>query len=122
MSYRKQANARGFICPLTNDLCADGRCTVHNCAEEKDEDDLFRQKQAEALAPNIPAIGAKNTIGYLACSLIAQGLSTRAILDEVFKHFPNAQTTDKCIAWYRHDMKKHPAKYAELGLVYQPAR
>jgi hypothetical protein len=117
---------------MTDDPCADGRCTRDNCAEEKD--DRFREKQAEALGtprytPKLATtIGAKNTIGYLACSLISQGLSTRAVLDEVFRQFPNGadgagfRTTDKCIAWYRHDMKKHAAKYAELSLVHRPAR
>ncbi|HWB50110.1 MAG TPA: hypothetical protein VG651_13450 [Stellaceae bacterium] len=46
-----------------------------------------------------------DTIGGLANLLISQGLSNSAVLAEVLRRFPDANTTLRCISWYRSRQK-----------------
>jgi hypothetical protein len=52
-----------------------------------------------------------NTIGQIQIDGIKQSLNNTAILKLVFEAHPNARTTEKCVSWYRHQMKKYPEKY-----------
>lgn len=49
---------------------------------------------------------APQTVGELAQSLLADGLTNDQVVAGVLDAFPDASTTKKSVAWYRSDMKK----------------
>jgi plasmid stability protein len=46
------------------------------------------------------------SVGELAQSLLADGLTDEQVVERVLEAIPDASTTKKSVAWYRSDMKK----------------
>ena len=63
------------------------------------------------------------TIAQIQIDGIKSGLSTKGILEEVLKAYPNARTSKACVAWYRSHLKHDPkfAKHRNLDPEVQKA-
>lgn len=46
------------------------------------------------------------SVGELAQSLLAEGLTDEQVVEQVLLDLPDANTSKKSVAWYRSDMKK----------------
>lgn len=60
-------------------------------------------KTAKSKGANVPE--PMERVGSFIRRMISKGLENAAILELVHVHFPAANTTAKCVSWYRHDMK-----------------
>lgn len=81
-------------------LCTQGLLTRIKKALKRAE------KKAEPKAEKAPKAEKPERVGGMVKRLLLAGKDTEAILAEVAKSFPEANTNAACVAWYKCDLKK----------------